>query len=141
MKKITIIPILLLAVFICHAQTATQFKHVAAPPRVYATATPSAFETSLTQGKITLYKTYKKGDTKDFETIYTIINNAGRSVDNRRPIHVAMNQTSFDSVFTRVSAEMSDKWPILNKYITENKLSLTDEKGWISVINYYNGLQ
>lgn len=141
MKRITIIPILLLSGFIGQAQTASQFKHVAAPPRVYASATPSSYETNLTQGKIILSKTFKKGDTEDFETIYTLINNAGRSVDNRKPIRVAMNQRSFDSVFTRVSAEMSDKWPVLNKYITENKLSMADEKGWISVINYYNSLQ
>ena len=102
------------------------------------TATPISFETSLASGTLTLNKAFKQGDGKDFLTIYTLSKNKDASFNNQKPISISLSRKSFDSVFTNTSAELASKYAALNKYVTDNKISLTDENGWIALIRHYN---
>lgn len=108
-----------------------------AASKTIATATPSSFEASLVQGTLTLNKELKQGDGKDFVVVYTLLkNDAG--FNGRKPIRVSLSRQSFDSVFTRTTADLAAKWPLLNKHIEDNKLTLTTENDWISLINRFN---
>lgn len=109
-------------------------------PKTIATATPSSFEASLVQGTLTLNKELKQGDGKDFITVYTLLKN-DVAFNGRKPIRVSLSRQSFDSVFTRTTADLAAKWPVLNKHIEDNKLTLTTENDWISLINLFNNLR
>ncbi|TAJ50383.1 MAG: hypothetical protein EPO58_13835 [Chitinophagaceae bacterium] len=122
------------------AQTKPAATKTTAAPKTIATATPSSFETSLVQGTLTLNKELKQGDGKDFVAVYSLIKNDA-SFNNRKPIRVALTRQSFDSVFTRTTADLAAKWPTLNKHIEDNKLTLTTENDWISLINLFNNLR
>ena len=143
MKKIFIVMIAALTGFTAEAQTkTTNSTKQAAPPRTYASATPSSFESDLiSSGKVRFSKAFKQGDGKDFVAIYSIRNTGERNLEQNRPIQVKLGRESFDSVFTKTTADMAAKWKILDKYITDNKISLTEERGWVNVLTYYNGLQ
>lgn len=122
------------------AQTKPAAPKTTVAPKVIATATPSSFEASLVQGILTLNKELKKGDGTDFIAVYTLIKNDA-AFNNRQPIKIALTKQSFDSVFTRTTADLAAKWPLLNKHIEENKLSLTTENDWINLINLFNNLR
>lgn len=98
------------------------------------------FQTNLVPGDLTLTKGYQKGDGLAFETVYTLIRSKDPVANNRKPIRIGLSRKSFDSVFTYVSAEMSARRVILDKYITDQKISLNSEKGWIDLVRYYNNL-
>jgi hypothetical protein len=102
------------------------------------TATPTSFETNLASGTITLSKTFKQGEGKEFLTIYTLSKKDDALFNNRKPISISLSRKSFDSVFTKTSAELAGKYAALNKYVTDNRISLTDENGWIALIRHYN---
>ncbi len=125
------------------AQTkTTNSTKVAAPPRTYATATPSSFRSDLiSSGKVRFTKTLKPGENNDVITIYSIRNTGERNLEQNRPIQIRLSRESFDSVFTKTSADMAARWKTLDKYITDNKLSLTEERGWVTILSYYNELQ
>ncbi len=99
-----------------------------------------SFETNLVPGDLTLTKGYQKGDGQAFETIYTLIKLKDVSFNNRKAVKISLSRKSFDSVFTYVSAEASGRRAILDKYITDQKISLNDEQGWIALVKYYNSL-
>lgn len=122
------------------AQTKPAAPKTTVAPKVIATATPSSFEASLVQGILTLNKELKQGDGKDFIAVYTLIKNDA-AFNNRQPIKIALTKQSFDSVFTRTTADLAAKWPLLNKHIEENKLSLTTENDWINLISLFNNLR
>ncbi|HEY1019674.1 MAG TPA: hypothetical protein VGE25_11775 [Sediminibacterium sp.] len=122
------------------SQTKPAATKTTAAPKTIATATPSSFEASLVQGTLTLNKELKQGDGKDFIAVYTLLkNDAG--FNGRKPIQISLSRQSFDSVFTKTTADLAAKWPTLNKHIEENKLSLTTENDWISLINLFNNLR
>lgn len=122
------------------SQTKPAATKTTAAPKTIATATPSSFEASLVQGTLTLNKELKQGDGKDFIAVYTLLkNDAG--FNGRKPVQVSLSRQSFDSVFTKTTADLAAKWPTLNKHIEDNKLSLTTENDWISLINLFNNLR
>ncbi len=122
------------------AQTKPAVPKTTAAPKTIATATPSSFEASLVQGTLTLNKELKQGDGKDFIAVYTLLkDDAG--FNGRKPIRVSLSRQSFDSVFTRTTADLAAKWPILNKHIEDNKLTLTSENDWINLISLFNNLR
>lgn len=118
-----------------------QTKTTSTATRNQATVTPSGFETSLVQGTLTLNKSFKQIDGgKDFVPVYSLQkNDAG--FNNRKPVQVSLSRQSFDSVFTKTTSDLATRWPLLNKYIEENRLTLTTENDWIAIITWFNGLR
>lgn len=122
------------------AQTKPAATKPTTAPKTIATATPSSFEASLVLGTLTLNKELKQGEGKDFIAVYTLLkNDAG--FNGRKPIRVSLSRQSFDSVFTRTTADLAAKWPVLNKHIEDNKLTLTTENDWINLISLFNNLR
>lgn len=107
-------------------------------PTVNATAT--SFESTLVAGNLSFIKTFQQGDGKGFVAVYSLAKTTDASFNNRKPIQISLSRQSFDSVFTKTSSDMAAKWNQLNKYIESNKILLSDEKGWMNVINYFNSL-
>lgn len=109
--------------------------------RNQATVTPSGFETSLVQGTLTLNKSFKQIDGgKDYVPVYSLQkNDAG--FNNRKPVQVSLSRQSFDSVFTKTTSDLASRWALLNTYIEENRLTLTTENDWITIITWFNGLR
>lgn len=140
MKSFLLVTALVVLTVSGMAQTKPAATKTTAAPKTIATATPSSFEASLVQGTLTLNKELKQGDGKDFITVYTLLKkDAG--FNGRKPIRVSLSRQSFDSVFTRTTADLAAKWPLLNKHIEDNKLTLTTENDWISLINLFNNLR
>ena len=140
MKSFLLVTALVILAVSGMAQTKPTAPKTTAAPKTIATATPSSFEASLVQGTLTLNKELKQGDGKDFIAIYTLLkNDAG--FNGRKPIQVSLSRQSFDSVFTRTTADLAAKWPLLNKHIEDNKLTLTTENDWINLINLFNNLR
>jgi hypothetical protein len=101
----------------------------------------TSFETSLAPGALSLNKVIEKGDGQSFVTSYTLSKRGDASFNNGKPLKIQLNKESFEQAFPKTSSEASAKWNSLNKYVTNRKISLTDEKGWIAAVNYYNSLQ
>lgn len=118
-----------------------QTKTATATTKNQATVTPSGFEASLVQGTLTLNKSFKQIDGgKEFVSVYSLQkDDAG--FNNRKPIQVSLSRQSFDSVFTKTTSDLASRWSLLNKYIEENRLTLTTENDWVSVISWFNGLR
>ncbi len=112
----------------------------AAAPAVSTTAVFSSFESSLAAGVLSFNKVQSKSDGEGLITYYTLSKTSDASFNNRKPIRIGLSRQSFDSVFTKTSAEMAGKWNKLNKYVTDHNISLTTEKGWIAIVDYYNSL-
>lgn len=140
MKKIVFATLLIVSGFMAGAQSKPNFPKVAAPPRTIATATASSFESPLVQGTLILSKIFKQGDGKEFVTVYTLAKDDAY-FNGRKPIQISLSRQSFDSVFTRTTADLAARWPALNKYVEDNKLSLTTEKAWMDVITHFNGMR
>lgn len=102
------------------------------------TVTPVSFETSLVSGTITLTKTFKQGENKEFLVVYSLSKKNDPLFNNRKPISISLSKKSYDSVFTKTNGELAGRWAELNKYVTDNSISLTDENGWIALIKHYN---
>jgi hypothetical protein len=148
MKKMLFLLLIVFAGLSAHAQTEGKTGgntlKAAAPVskkiEVAKEGTPVSFETNLVPGILTLTKGYQKGDGDAFETFYTLVKYKDPTFNNRKPVRIGLSRKSFDSVFTYVSAEMSAKRVILDRYLAEQKISLDNEKGWIALVRYYNGL-
>ncbi|MEO8172849.1 MAG: hypothetical protein ABI581_07190 [Sediminibacterium sp.] len=118
----------------------------AAPPvsktiEVSKEGTVTSFETNLISGSLTLTKGYFKNvEGTAVGPVYSLIKRNDPSFNKTKPIVIGLSRKSFDSVFTYVSRETADKRIILDRYINDNKLSLNEEKGWITLIRYYNSL-
>jgi hypothetical protein len=143
MKKIFTLLVLTTAVLFADAQTkkTNVSPAPAAKSPVSSTATLTSFETSLVQGKLTLRKTFNKSsDGALFTTNYSVVNSTSRASDNSKVVSISLNRESFEMVFTRGTTDMTDKLPTLNKFISDKNISLTEEKGWVAVLDYYNNL-
>jgi hypothetical protein len=147
MKKMFFLFLVLFTGLFAHAQTEGKTTgnvlKAAAPVskkiEVAKEGTVASFETNLVPGDLTLTKAYRKGDGQAFETVYAL-KSKDPAFNNRKPVRIGLSRKSFDSVFTYVSAEMSAKRVILDKYITDQKISLDNEKGWVALVRYYNSL-
>ncbi len=146
MKKTLFVLLTIFTGLLAHAQTDSKGNTIkAAAPvskkvEVAKEGSVVSFETNLVPGDLTLTKGYLKGDGQIAETFYTLIKSKDPTFNNGKPIKIGLSRKSYDSVFTYVSAEASAKRPILDKYITEQKISLDSEKGWIALVRFYNGL-
>ena len=141
MKRLLLLLMATAIWFAGDAQAKTNATRAAsATPKIIPTTTPTSFETNLAQGKINLTKAFKKTDGSQFLVVYSISYATARAANNRKSMEIKLDQTSFDAIFSAPSSEMSGKTGQLNKYILDHKISLTEEKGWTDLINYYNGL-
>jgi hypothetical protein len=140
MKSLLILGSFLLAGIFTYAQKKTTTGAVKTAPKTVITATPTSFESSLVNGTLSFIKTFQQGDGKDFVAVYSLSKSNDASFNNRKPIQISLSRQSFDSVFTKTTSDLAAKWALMNKYIESNKVSLTNEKGWIDVIGYFNAL-
>ena len=148
MKKMFFLLLIIFTALVSHAQTETKaggnpLKAAAPVSRKIEVAKEgivSSFETNLVPGDLTLTKRYQQGDGVGAETIYALVRSKDPVLNNRKPIRIGLSRKSFDSVFTYVSAELSARRVQLDRYVTEKKISLDTEKGWIDLIRHYNSL-
>jgi len=139
MKKTFILICFLLAGIFSMAQKKTSSAPAAAP-KTMNNVSATSFESTIAAGTLSLIKTFRQGDGKDFVAIYSLAKSNDASFNNRKPIQISLSRQSFDSVFTKTSSDLNAKWGVLNKYIESNKLLLTEERTWINLVNYFNGL-
>jgi hypothetical protein len=133
MKKIIFFFLLSLgSVQLLTAQTTTD--------KVAKTATAIGYSSDLSQGKITFTKTFVPGDGQQFKAVYTLALNENPSINNGKKVPVSLSKNALQDFFT-THAVISDKWASVNRYITDNKIALDDEKGWIAAIQYFNNMQ
>ncbi len=139
-KQLFILAGFLLTGVFCLAQKKTNTTPPASPARSTVNATTNSFESTLVTGNLNFIKTFQPGDGKDFVAVYSLAKTDDASFNNRKPIQISLSRQSFDSVFTKTSSDLAAKWNQLNKYIESNKILLSEEKGWMNVISYFNGL-
>ena len=100
----------------------------------------NTFESDLVYGKLIFTKSTHQDENKELITSYKLFDRNDRTFNTRKPLMVILSKQSFDNVFANTTTDMATKLPILNKFIDENKLVLSEEKGWVTVLNYYNSL-
>ena len=134
------IPFFLTCAIIVSAQTDSSVP--TAKKSQSTTVSPTSFESSLVQGKLALLKVFtKEGANSEFSLVYKVVSYSNTGLlNNGKPVSIRLNQQSLDSLFTRTSPELSAKSASIKKYVLDNKISLTEEKGWVSVLNYFNRL-
>lgn len=133
----------LLAGMVSYAQTGSSTGSsgkVKTVDKIGPTATVTSFESSLVTGNLSLIKIFVQGETKEFVPVYNLSKSNDPTFNNRQPVQISLSRQSFDSVFTKTNAELSGKWNLLNKYVENNKIVLSEEKGWVAVISYFNSL-
>jgi hypothetical protein len=145
MKKTLLLVLVLCAGLLAVAQNAKPTNTIPRAPEVKTLtvakeATITGYESTIAAGRLSLAKVMTQTDGPYFKTGYTLTLFADNSFNNRKPVKIGLSRKSFDSVFTRGSAEMNSKYPLLNKYVSDYKISLDEEKGWIAVIKYFNSL-
>lgn len=139
MKQSILLVSFLLAGMVSHGQTSSSGK-VKPVDKIGPTATVISFESSLVTGNLSLIKTFIKGGTTEFVSVYHLSKSNDASFNNRQPVQISLSRQSFDSVFTKTNAELAGKWNQLNKYVENNKIVLSEERGWVAVISYFNSL-
>jgi hypothetical protein len=140
MKKILLLVTVILIGLNVQAQT-QKSSHAPAPVTVKPTpetATPISFETSLVSGSLTLNKAFRQGESKESVVVYSLSRSNDPLFNNGKSITISLSKKSFDSVFTKTNAELAGRWADMNKYVTDNNISLTNENGWIALIKHYN---
>lgn len=153
MKKSTLLATLLLGSLAAGAQatklnstSGNNIPRAAAVPtlKVAKEGTVVGFEKVIAPGRLSLSKSYTENSTANetaaLRVNYFLTLSADNSFNNRKPVKIGLSRKSFDSVFTRGSSEMAGKYAALNKYVTDRKISLSDENGWVAVVNYFNQL-
>lgn len=103
-------------------------------------ATATGYSSNLSQGKITFTKTFVPGDGQQFKAVYTLSLNENPSINDGTKVTVSLSKNALQDFFT-THAAISDKWVSVNRFITDNKISLDEEKGWIAAIQYFNNMQ
>ena len=125
---------------VASAQSKTNSTKAVASPKPVINSTINSFETDIAYGKLILTKTTKQEGNADLITTYKVFDRNDRTFNNRTPLMITLTKQSFNNTFSNTTTEMAAKLPLLLKYIDDNKLVLSEEKGWINVINYYNSL-
>lgn len=117
----------------------SQQKAVAAEKRV-TDVSPTAFQTSLVQGKLTLNKSLLKNTSGDsFTSLYEVVALTDSALlNNGQPVSIQLNPQSFESLFTKTTPTLSAKWAFISKYVKDKKLQLTEESGWVAALGYFN---
>lgn len=102
------------------------------------------YEKVIAPGRLSLSKSFSQNQTANetaaYTTSYFLTLTADNSFNNRKPVKIGLSRKSFDSVFTRGSSDMAAKYPALNNFVTANKIVLSEEDGWVKVINFFNQL-
>lgn len=127
--------------FVANAQTATTAKK-AEPPLIARTASLISFEATLVSGKLNLFKTLTRDpETSNTSLSYILTGSENpKNFNSGKPLGIKLSRDFFDGAFMRSSPEIADKFASLTRFVQDKNLSLNDEKGWISLINYYNSL-
>lgn len=121
------------------AQSKTNSTKATSNPKPVVNSNINTFESDIAYGKLILTKTLHQSENKELVTSYKLFDRYDRNFNNRNPLMVTLSKQSFDNAFAN-TIEMAAKLPLLNKFINENKLVLSEEKGWVAVVNYYNSL-
>jgi hypothetical protein len=129
-----------LATSVVHGQGNPGFKKTAAPPRTILEVSPSAIETNLVQGRLIMTKSLNKGEGSSFIASYVLTWSNTAGFNSRKPIKIKLDEASFDAVFRNGGAEFSKHLEKMTAYVQEKKLNLTEEKAWVELITYFNGL-
>jgi hypothetical protein len=132
MKRHYILFFLLFSSCLLTAQSAKE-----APPKVGKTAEALSFSSTLAEGKLIFTKVFKRDNSNAFVPSYTLQN---PSHNNGQPVEIKLNKENFDTYF-KTTQELSSKWTLVAKFAQEKNLSYSEEKGWVTLIGYYNGLQ
>lgn len=144
MKKMLFIVLALSAGIAATAQAGKTTSAIPRAPEVKSLtvakeSTVIGYEKVLYPGRLSFSKAYRQSEYGPaFTLVYSLRISADNSFNNRQPVAIGLSRKSFDSVFTRGSSELAAKYPMLNKYVNDNNISLTDEKGWIAVVKYFN---
>ena|GEM_PF-950601 len=110
-------------------------------PQTFNVVGPTNYESSLIQGKLTLNKKFAKDAGNSGYTLsYTLISSNEKSPIKDKPLEMKLTKDFYETIFLKASPEISDKSASLNKFVTERNISLSDEKGWIEIIRYFNAL-
>jgi hypothetical protein len=143
MKKIILAAISLAMGSVVYAQSET------AKPGEKATATykspvakegiPTAIESNLAAGNLSLVRLATKNGSGAFVTTYSL-KLKNNSFNQGKSYPVTLTRESFDTYFQRSSPEVYGKWQSLLRYVQDSKLTLTDEASWIKAVNYFNSL-
>lgn len=121
------------------AQAKTNSTKATTNPKPVLNANINTFESDIAYGKLILTKTLHQTENKELVTSYKLFDRYDRNFNNRKPLNVSLSKQSFDNAFAN-TIEMAAKLPLLNKFINENKLVLSEENGWVAIVNYYNSL-
>ncbi len=110
-------------------------------PRVYKVVNPDTYETSIVNGKLILYKKMDKDPkTAVYATSYSIGSSNEKSLLAQKHLELTMTSLFFETTFLQSAPEITEKSAILKKYVLDKNISLTDEKGWTSLIKHFNDL-
>lgn len=146
MKQVGIFLFSFFAVVFVNAQTATpkktsvpatptQQRGVAVPKNI----APTSFESQIVNGKLTLIKTVTRDGNGNPQTpSYSVIcYDDPKFLNNGKAVDIRLTQLSFESFFSSNNA-LSSKKQDLAKFVQQNNINLTDEKGWIATIKHFN---
>ena len=145
-RKYLLLFLMLPAGVICYAQQTNPAKKTAVSrkevtPKVYSAVSPGMVQSSLVEGKVTLYKSFLKDPNSDaFKLVYTMLSSNSNSPASEKPVEIKLTKEYFETVFLRSTTDIANKSAYLNKFVQDKKLTLSDEKSWISVIGFYNDL-
>lgn len=129
--------------FAADAQSGNGSKQ-ASPPRTITNVTPFSYESAIVQGKLNLNKTFNREQNgTDYTLSYNLTASSENSnpFNNGKPLEIKLTKDFFDGVFLKASADIAGRSSLLAKFVQEKNILLTGEKGWISVISYYNDLR
>jgi hypothetical protein len=146
MKQFGIFLFSFFAVTIVTAQTATPKKSSApaAPAQQRGVAvpkniSPTTFESQIVNGKLTLIKTVTRDANGNPQTpTYSVTcYDDPKFLNNGKALEIRLTQLSFETLFSSNST-LSAKKQDLAKFVQQNNINLTDEKGWITTIKHFN---
>jgi len=110
-------------------------------PKVFNVVGPSEYESSLVSGKLTLNRSYVKDQgSNSYKLSYTIVSSDLGSSDKVKTLELKLSKDFFEVAFLKFSADISARSASLSKFVQEKNLSLTDEKGWVDLVRYFNAL-
>lgn len=130
MKALLFCTFILLSVVTSHAQI-----------KPNQTVSLSEFESTLVQGNLTLTKTYKQGDGDKVVITYHIARSNDPDAGSRKPEKISLTKAAFDDYFTKNAAALGNRLQVLNQFITDNHISMEEEKGWVAVLKHYNNIR
>lgn len=97
------------------------------------------YSANIAAGELTLIKSLQKsGEGSSMVLSYSVTKRNDNSFNGGKPLSVTLDAGSFDALFSQSS--LSSRRSQVRKYVADHNLSLSDEKGWVAAIRYYNGI-